>query len=204
MQKKIRAFDFDGTITTKDTLIEFIEFVHGRKALLLGFLKYSPLLILMKLHLYPNYKAKEKIFTHFFAGMDLQNFNSYCEFFAYCNRKKLLRPAAIAEIEKAKREGDTVIIVSASIDNWVSPFFNSNNPNEDPILVAGTQIEVDNDEIITGRFKTKNCYGIEKVRRIEQLFPDRNTYHLTAYGDSNGDKEMLKYADEAHFKPFRD
>ena len=57
---RIYAFDFDGTLTTKDTLIEFIRFSKGRVRLFLGFLLFSPLLILMKLHLYPNWKAKQR------------------------------------------------------------------------------------------------------------------------------------------------
>ena len=28
--------------------------------------------------------------------------------------------------------------------------------------------------------------------------PDRSRYHITAYGDSRGDKEMLAFADEGH------
>ena len=50
---------------------------------------------------------------------------------------------------------------------------------------------------LTGRFLTPNCYGQEKVRRILTLHPDRSAYHLTAYGDSRGDREMLAFADEA-------
>ena len=65
--------------------------------------------------------------------------------------------------------------------------------------VLGTQIEVKNGNL-TGRFLTKNCYGQEKVNRILALYPDRNTYYLIAYGDSRGDKELLAFADEAHFK----
>jgi phosphoserine phosphatase len=50
---------------------------------------------------------------------------------------------------------------------------------------------------------TKNCYGEEKVNRLKSLYPNRQDYHLTAFGDSRGDKELLAFADESHFKPFR-
>ena len=53
--KKLFVFDFDGTLTNADTLLEFIRFACGRKRMLLGFLLYSPLLVLMKARLYPNY-----------------------------------------------------------------------------------------------------------------------------------------------------
>ena len=192
--RKVYAFDFDGTLTTRDTLLEFIRYACGTKAFVLGFLGHAHLLVLMKLHLYPNWKAKQRIFSYFFKGIDLKAFNSLCQHFADDNRH-LLRPEGIQTLQQAKAEGAEVLIVSASIDNWVQPFFPDAN-------VLGTKIEVVNGSL-TGRFLTKNCYGQEKVNRILALYPDRNTYHLIAYGDSRGDKELLSFADEPHFKPFR-
>ena len=192
--KKIYAFDFDGTLTTKDTLIEFIRYTKGTMAFGWGFVQHAHLLVLMKLGLYPNWKAKQKVFTYFFKDMKLEDFNAHCQAFA-ASSGHLLRPAGIKAIQQAQNEGSEVLIVSASIDNWVQPFFAD-------VKVLGTQIEVI-DGKLTGRFLTKNCYGQEKVNRILTLFPDRKDYHLTAFGDSRGDKEMLAFADESYFKPFR-
>ena len=192
--KKIYAFDFDGTLTTKDTLIEFIRYAKGSMALGLGFLRYAHLLVLMKLGLYPNYKAKQKVFAHFFKDTTIEDFNALCKAFA-ASSTHLLRQDGVAAINKAIKEGAEVVIVSASIDNWVQPFFPQ-------VKVLGTQIEVI-DGKLTGRFLSKNCYGQEKVNRILSLYPNRQEYHLIAYGDSRGDREMLAFADESHFKPFR-
>lgn len=192
--KKVYAFDFDGTLTTKDTLIEFIRYAKGSMALGLGFMRYAHLLVLMKIGLYPNYKAKQKVFAHFFKDTTLDDFNALCKAFA-ASSSHLLRPNAIEAIKQAIKEGSEVLIVSASIDNWVQPFFPQ-------VKVVGTQIEVI-DGKLTGRFLSKNCYGQEKVNRILSLYPNRHDYHLTAYGDSRGDKEMLAFADESYFKPFR-
>ena len=68
--------------------------------------------------------------------------------------------------------------------------------------VLATQAALAHDRL-TGRSLSPNCYGSEKVRRLLQRFPDRQQYRLTAYGDSRGDREMLAFADEAHYKPFR-
>ena len=186
---KLFAFDFDGTLTTRDTLIEFIRYACGTVRFLLGFLLYSPLLVLMKLRLYSNGKAKQKVFAHFFKGMTIDKFDTLCQDFASTHRH-LLRPEVVSQLEQALSEGAEVLIVSASIDNWVQPFFPK-------VKVLGTQIEVI-DGRLTGRFLTPNCYGQEKVRRILTLHPDRSAYHLTAFGDSRGDREMLAFADEAH------
>ena len=69
--RKIVAFDFDGTLTTKDTFLAFIRYACGSQAMLWGFLRYMPLLVLMKLHAYPNHKVKQKVFSYFFKGMPI-------------------------------------------------------------------------------------------------------------------------------------
>ena len=116
--KKIYAFDFDGTLTTKDTLIEFIRYAKGTMAFGWGFVQHAHLLVLMKLGLYPNWKAKQKVFTYFFKDMKLEDFNALCKAFA-ASSGHLLRPAGIKAIQQAQNEGSEVLIVSASIDNWV-------------------------------------------------------------------------------------
>jgi HAD superfamily phosphoserine phosphatase-like hydrolase len=192
--RKVYAMDFDGTLTTRDTLLAFIRYAKGTTAFCLGFLLHAPWLVLMKLGLYPNWKAKQRVFTYFFGGMTLEAFNALCQAFAKDNRH-LLRPLALETIKKARSEGAEVLVVSASIDNWVQPFF----PD---VKVIGTLVEI-NDGRLTGRFLTKNCYGQEKVNRILDYLPDRKAYRLIAYGDSRGDQELLAFADEAHYKPFR-
>lgn len=197
--KKIYAFDFDGTLTTKDTLLEFIRFTKGSGLMYAGFLLFSPLLILMKLHLYPNWKAKQKIFSWFFKGIKINKFDLLCRTFAQQNQH-LLRPEGKEKVRKILEEDDiTVLVISASIDNWVRPFFDEFSEN---IRVIGTQIEIKTDRV-TGRFTTKNCYGQEKVNRLKALYPQRETYELIAFGDSRGDKELLAYADKGFYKPFR-
>lgn len=197
--RKIYAFDFDGTLTTKDTLLEFIRFAKGSGQMFRGFLLFSPLLLLMKLHLYPNWKAKQQLFSYFFKGMNIDDFNAHCTHFAEQN-KHLLRPAGIEKVRQAiEEEQAIVLIISASIDNWVRPFFDEIDKK---IQVLGTQIET-KEGCLTGQFTTKNCYGQEKVNRLTALYPHREAYDLIAFGDSRGDKELLDFADKGLYKPFR-
>lgn len=202
MKKKIYCFDFDGTLTTSDTLLEFIKYAKGRGRFLMVFLMYSPLLVMMKLHMYPNWKAKQQIFAHLFAGMRIEKFDALCRGFAE-ESQHLLRPKGITLMHEALVAGAQVFIVSASIDNWVRPFFDIRNLKG--VQVLGTQIEVE-DGKLTGRFKSNNCYGKEKVHRIAEVLKsfERSEYEIEAFGDSRGDKEMLAFADKGHFKPFRE
>ena len=188
MRHKIYTFDFDGTLTTRDTLLLFIRFVCGRWGVIAVFLRYAPLLVLMKLKLYPNWRVKQKVFAHCFGGMTTETFNDYCRSFAQKYSSCVLRPEGLATLRKALDEGATVMIVSASVDNWV---------------ILGTEVEAI-DGILTGQFKSRNCYGAEIVRRLSAQLPAPREYcYIVAFGDSRGDKEMLQYADEAHYKPFR-
>ncbi len=199
MKEKVLLFDFDGTLTRCDTLLEFIRHARGTGVLLCALLRFSPLLVLMKLRLANNGRVKERLFAYCFKDMDINYFNLLCQWFADDNRKRLLRADGISAVEKGLAEGERVMVVSASVDNWVTPFFQGDRRLE----IVGTQVEV-KDGRLTGRFLTPNCYGAEKVRRVEALLAEPRThYYITAYGDSRGDKEMLDYADKGYYKLFR-
>ena len=197
MKEQIYIYDFDGTLTRRDSFLDFIRYTFGSRSLYCGLLLFSPLLILMKLQLYANGRAKERLFTHFFQGMSIRVFDDLCAKYGL-SRADLLLDAARKAVNEVASNGYRIFIVSASVDRWVLPFFRD-VPN---VTVIGTQIEVENG-LVTGRFSTPNCYGAEKVRRIQALLPYREQYKLIAHGDSRGDKEMLNYADQGYFRPFR-
>lgn len=195
--KRIAAFDFDGTITRKDTLIEFLRFAGGSARLYAVFALYSPLLVLMKLKLYSNQKAKEKIFAHYFKGMPIEQFDDLCRRFFEQKGQSLIYADAKAQIAKHKEHGDEVVVISASIENWVRHFADALKADK----LLATRVEVQ-DGKITGRFLTANCYGKEKVERLLSVYPERSKYYLVVYGDSRGDKELLHFADEQHYRQF--
>ena len=195
---KVHAFDFDGTLTRRDTLVEFIRYVKGDKEFLKCFLRYSPQLVAMKVGLYPNWKVKRQVFSYCFAGMKEEVFNDFSTRFAQA-KSSLMRPAGVEKIRSLLQDDCQVVVVSASVENWVRPFFGDLS---DAIQFLCTRVEV-KDGVLTGRFLTKNCFGKEKVARLRTLYPDRRAIELTAYGDSRGDREMLDYANEGYYRPFR-
>ncbi len=194
---KIYAFDFDGTLTRRDSLIEIMRYKLGTKAFVLTMLRFMPMLLAMKAGLYANDKAKQRLFAHCFGGMTEDDFNTFCQRFAR-DRRGIMRPLGMEEVRLATQDGSIVAIVSASIDNWVAPFFEGIKG----LMVIGTRPEV-RDGRLTGLFATPNCYGIEKVRRLLEVFPDRKNYRLLAFGDSRGDFDLLDFSDEGRYKPFR-
>lgn len=197
MKPGIAFFDFDGTITKKDTLLEFVKFTHGPLRFFLGFLVNSPWLIAYKLGIISNQKAKEKVLNYFFGGMKSGLFNNHCQNFVEQKIPGILRPDAISEINKLVAEGVEVVIVSASPENWVQLW--AANIKADCL---STRLKTE-DEKISGYILGKNCHGDEKVRRIKEKYNLAYYKRIYAYGDSSGDKPMLELAEIKFYKPFR-
>lgn len=190
-------FDFDGTITTDDSLLKFTRFIRGDMQFLFGLVVLSPTLILYKLKLIPNYKAKQKMLSYFFKGYKETDFQQVANEYALNHIDKILRPKAMEKIKWHKKQGHKIVVVSASIDSWIRPWCEKNG-----LELLATQLEI-KDKIITGNLLTKNCYGIEKVNRIQETYDLSHFDYIYAYGDSLGDKEMLELSDEKFYKPFR-
>lgn len=198
MKKIVVAFDFDGTITSKDSFLEFIRFSKGSLLFLLGLFIYSPILLSYKLKLYPNWKAKQKLFSFYFKGISKDEFEKLGVSFAEKYKKRVLNPKAMAALNSYLKQDNTkVYIITASIYEWVKPFFDDTN-----IEIISTIPEYNRDNRLTGRFGSYNCYGKEKVRQLLIRKSNREDYTLIAYGDSKGDKELLDFADNAYYRVF--
>ena len=195
---KIALFDFDGTITTDDSLLKFIRFVVGDRRFLLGLVVLSPMLVLYKLKLIPNYKAKQYMLSWFFKGMSKDAFLKVANEYSLVHIDKILRPKAIEKINWHKNQGHKVVVVSASIECWLRPWCEKNS-----LELIATKLEI-KDDIVTGKLLSKNCYGVEKVNRIKEIYNLKDFEYIYSYGDSSGDKQMLELAHEKFYKPFRD
>jgi len=202
VSQRIAFFDFDGTITTKDTLLEFIRFSKGSLRFNLGFLLNSPWLVAMKLKLISNQKAKERILAHFFGKQPIPAFEQQCEAFSNKILPGLIRPKALTEFSRLRDAGATIVIVSASPEDWIRHWAAQQGAE----LIATrlcTFTDPKGQTRLTGRIEGINCYGEEKVNRIRQRFTLQNYKEIYAYGDTSGDKPMLQLATASFFKPFR-
>ncbi len=194
----LALFDFDGTITTDDSLIKFIRFVVGDTKFILGMTVLSPMLTAYKLKLIHNYKAKQMMLSYFFKGMNEEQFQTIAREYSLKHIDIILRPKAMEKMVWHKEQGHKVVIVSASIECWLKPWCAKNGLD----LIA-TKLEI-KEGIVTGKFLSKNCYGIEKAQRVKDKYKLDDYDHIYAYGDSRGDRELLELADENFYKPFRE
>jgi len=187
----LALFDFDGTLTTKDSLGEFLKFCVGKRKYYLKLILFAPIFILYKLKFMRNDKAKEILFCIFFKDKSQQYFQTLAENFVHYELQNIINPTTYAILQKHKKDGNKIVLVSASMKCWLEPWCKKEN-----IDLLCTELDFQN-ERFTCRFKTKNCHGKEKVNRIKQHLDLSKFSEIYAYGDSNGDTQMLQLADFA-------
>ena len=194
---RLAIFDFDGTVTTRNSFADFILWTHGVMGALRGLLVLSPALMAYIFGCMPNWKAKQKVFAYFYKGWEKERFEAASRDYAREKLPAILRPAALQRVEWHQKQGHRVVIVSASFENYLNPWCDAHK-----VYLLATQLEIKEGRL-TGEFASGNCYGEEKLDRIKQVYNLRDFEFIYAYGDSDGDKPLAKIANEFHFRPFR-
>jgi len=192
----LALFDFDGTITNKDSLFQFVKFAVGKPTFYVGLCYLSPLLIAYKLKLISNQKTKEKFLNYYFKHWKETQFKKVAQDYSASQIDSIIRLDALKRIKWHQQQGDTVVLVSASIECWLEAWCHTQSIN----LIA-TRLAFKNNQLCL-YFATKNCFGIEKVKRIKEQYDLSQFDHIYAYGDSSGDKQMLELADKAYYQIF--
>jgi phosphatidylglycerophosphatase C len=197
MNNEIALFDFDGTITSKDTMLVFLRHLAGANRYRTSMLALSPVFAALTLGLVSNQRAKEILLTRFIGGMEERSLVEACKEFTVNVLPGIIRPKAMACIREHQQRGTEVVVVSAAPHYWVSGWC-----LEHGIALLATHLEVV-DGRMTGRIRGRNCHGEEKVRRIREAYILSAYPVIHAYGDTASDRPMLSLSQLAHYKPFR-
>jgi len=190
----LALFDFDGTVTFRDSFTGFIKYAVGQKRFYLGVICLIPFFAGFLLGFIPAWCAKELMSIFFFGGRDAHKLEELASKYSREELPKIVRKIARERIEWHKQQGDTIVIVSASIELWLKDWCEAQHA----VLMA-TKLEV-KDGRISGRFLTKSCNGKEKVRRIEEHFNLSEFDCIYAYGDRPGDRPMLAIANKCYYR----
>jgi len=193
--KKLYLFDFDGTLTYKDTMFLFLKFYNPAKYSF-QFLKHVPLFVLLKLKLADAEAVKKSFISSILKGESRYQIEKKANLFFEENYPSLFRENALDFIDNIDRKNTESYIVSASLDIWVQPFAEKLN-----MTLLATKAEF-KDDIFTGKFVGKNCNKDEKVCRVEAELGDKKFDKIIAFGDTSGDKAMFKFANESHYRFF--
>jgi phosphatidylglycerophosphatase C len=193
----VAAFDFDGTITRRDSTTAFCLASVPPRRLLPGLAANAPRLAALAMGRTDRTEVKESLMTAFFAGIDEGTLREAAARWALRELPRMVRPAALERLRWHQGQGHRVVLASASLELLVEPWARQAGIED----VLATRLEVVAGQV-TGRLDGPNCYGPEKVARLRELLGDLDAYELYAYGDSRGDRELLAAAHRPAYRPF--
>lgn len=196
VQQPIVAFDFDGTLTVRDSFNAFLRWRVPTSRFLIGLTRLAPELIAYAFRR-DRGRLKTAAVREFLAGLTPEEVGAQASKFADSVWERFMRPDALATWEDWKSKGATMVIVTASPAVTVEPF--ARRLGADVLL--GTRLKLDKVGAIAGPLAGENCRGPEKVVRLRERFGDDLTL-TAAYGDTSGDTEMLQMAAIRGFRVF--
>jgi phosphatidylglycerophosphatase C len=191
------AFDFDGTLTIRDSFTAFLKWRAGPLGWAIGALRLAPAALAYAFNR-DRGQIKAAAVREFLKGATRERLEADARAFAQQHSRSLLRPDALATWKRWRNEPVRLVIVTASPEFVVAPFARGLGADA---LIA-TEFVFDDQDRITGDYVSPNCRGPEKVVRLKQAFgPD---FELkAAYGDTTGDREMIAMAELAGYRVFK-
>lgn len=189
--KKLYLIDFDGTITSKDSFVEFSVFSSSFFSLLKFWITTFSLFYITS-----KSKLKERFYKKF-QGENLDLFQSINDKFVKEKLIKTIRQSFLDFYQNLDYSNSKIVIVSASISNYLKPWC-----EEMGFDLICTELEVKNGKL-TGRFSTPNCNGKEKVRRINEKYDLSSYDEIHVFGNSKGDFPMLELGTHKYYKFFK-
>ena len=194
----IAAFDFDGTLTRRDTLLPFLLRLAGPLGMARRGALLAPTLLAYAVRGLSNDVAKERVLQAFVGGMADAELRREGVRYARHVLPRALRFDGMTRLAWHRQQGHRCVLISASIEHYVRPWGEANGFDE----VICTSLAVDEHGFLSGRYEGANCYGAEKARRLAQWLGRREDYLIYAYGDSRGDRELLALADYPWYRRF--
>ncbi len=188
---KLAIFDFDGTLTTRDTTLGFIFFYAGRVKTIVSLLRILPVLVLVKLSKMKMQPLKEKLFQHILGGHAIGEVKIYGDLFAIHEIPLILHPVVYPEMKKLRAEGFEILLLSASCSLWLGKWCES-----EKIHLLCSELDVENG-CYTGNLKGKNCYGEQKVVRLKEVYDLNRISEIVAYGNHHSDSYYMKLANKS-------
>jgi len=185
--RTVAAFDFDGTLSTRDNVLPFLRYVGGLSALTVALLRAAPSLLSGHRD-----TAKAQVTRSVFAGRQTDAVERAGAAFANEVILHHLHEATVQRAAWHRLQGHELVIVSASFTAYLEPI--ARELGFDAVLA--TALEVGADGLLTGALDGPNVRGAEKVRRLDAWLGQTPAV-VWAYGDSRGDRELFARADHA-------
>ena len=197
-RRVVAAFDFDGTISHRDTLAPFLVRLVGRGLVAAAFAREAGAVTLWLAGRTDVDTVKRRLIRHAVTGVPASHGESEGRRHAEALERGL-RPAALARIRWHREQGHLLVLASAGLDLYLEPL--GRKLGFDHVLCS--RLAVQERGQFTGELDGPDCTGVEKLHRLRALVGDLDAVELHVYGDSAGDAALLGAATHAHWKPFR-
>jgi phosphatidylglycerophosphatase C len=190
----LALFDFDGTITDRETMPDFMHAAVRPGRLLFGKVFLLPLILGYKSKLVSGVAVRAAICFFGFWRVPTQELAIHGQRFAKEFLPTTLRAEAMARIAWHKARGDTVVVVSGGLDVYLSHWC-----REHGVELLCSALEQRGDKL-TGRYLGRQCVRGEKARLVQEQFPPTQYARIFAYGDTPEDRELLALAHEPYYR----
>jgi phosphatidylglycerophosphatase C len=190
----LALFDFDGTVTTSDTWTPFMRFAVRPARMRAGRVLLSPVVVGYRLGMVSASRGREIAARVAFQGEEAATVRQLGVKYATTVLPGTLRQSALERIQWHKLQRDHVVLVSASLDVYLSPWCERHG-----VDYICTRLE-ERGGRLTGRYIHGDCSGAEKVRRILERYQLSRYALVYAYGDSGEDREMLELAHRKYYR----
>jgi phosphatidylglycerophosphatase C len=194
--QSIAAFDFDGTLTTRDSFTAFLVWRAGPLKLAAAALRLVPAFLAYARHR-DRGRLKGAAIWACLGPITLEQLVREARAFCEERAVSLLRPDALAAWEAHAAAGHLRVIVTASPEALIAPF--AARLRADALI--GSRLTLDAEGRLAGRLDGPNCRGPEKVVRLKARFGEPLNL-VAAYGDTDGDADMLAAAQTGYFRVF--
>lgn len=189
--RPVAFFDFDGTLTTGDTLMPFLKFVVGTPTYYAKLALVSPVLAAYFAKLLRNDIAKQIVLKQYLAGYHIDDLFERGQRFSDEVIPTMLRPEGMERLRWHQEQGHECVLVSASMDVYLNVWARREGFSE----VICTALEKDDSGHVSGSIQGENCHGETKREKLMQYLAGRNAQCTYGYGDSSGDDAMLTATD---------
>jgi len=186
--RKVAAWDFDETITERDTLVPFLTYLAGKRRLATALARHAPIGAQGLRSTAQRDAFKERVLGTVLGGRDRADVEAAG--IAYARTlPRGFRRSSLERIAHHRTSGHDLVIVSASLVYYLRPVATDLGFHH----VIAVDMEVGADGRLTGALVGPNVRKAEKASRLGAWLGDE-PYELWAYGDSSGDVELLAMA----------
>ncbi len=195
----LAVFDFDGTLTRRDTSLAFLAFAVGRRRLAGALVRGAPLFfadlrsVLGRGAAYERWEIEVhiRLLRALVGGSARARVRDLGRRFATGAMGAMVAPAALEQVAWHRAQGHRCALVTASLDCYAEPWGWRAGFHD----VVASRLAHDDRGTIQSGFHGGACWGETKLARLREVVGPLDRYTVVVYGNGAGDRPLLARAD---------